>query len=229
MYLLYCDESGSVKDKDSPLFILAGICVFERQTYWLGNKIEQVIESLFNESTSIELHAQHIFTGKQRWRKMNRIDRIELMKKIYYEIANCHPSISLFGIVVHPEKIYPESPLEHAYEQLITRFNHFLRREHKNNNTHRGLVIFDKSAYENYLQEKTAFFRDVGTKFGKINNLSELPLFLDSKASRLIQLADFIAYAMHRKYKHEDTTFFEIIKSRFDSEGDSIHGLYIRI
>jgi hypothetical protein len=160
---------------------------------------------------------------------MERKDRIELMKKIYHEISNCHPSISLFGIVVHPEKVYPESPLVHAYEQLITRFNHFLRRQHRNNNTHRGLVIFDKSAYENYLQEKTAFFRDVGTKFGKINNLSELPLFLDSKASRIIQLADFIAYAIHRKYKLNDDTFFEIIKPRFDAEGDSVHGLYIRV
>jgi Protein of unknown function (DUF3800) len=54
-----------------------------------------------------------------------------------------------------------------------------------------------------------------------------VPLFLDSKASRLIQLADIVAYAVFRYYEKGDNRFFPIIQSRFDSEGSVKHGLHV--
>lgn len=59
--------------------------------------------------------------------------------------------------------------------------------------------------------------------------LSEVPLFLDSKASRLIQLADLVAYAMFRKYEHGDDDFYSIIQDRFDRVGGIQHGLYEKL
>ena len=49
-----------------------------------------------------------------------------------------------------------------------------------------------------------------------VRNLSEVPLFLDSKASRLVQLADLISFALYRLYERNDYRFFNIIKNRFD-------------
>jgi Protein of unknown function (DUF3800) len=60
-----------------------------------------------------------------------------------------------------------------------------------------------------------------------IRNFSEVPLFLDSKASRLIQLADLVAYAIFRYFEKGDNRFFPIIEPRFDSEGGVRHGLHI--
>ena len=42
MYLLYTDESGSVDDPNADIFVLPGICVFERQTHWLDDKLTMV-------------------------------------------------------------------------------------------------------------------------------------------------------------------------------------------
>ena len=41
-----------------------------------------------------------------------------------------------------------------------------------------------------------------------IPTYAEVPVFLDSKASRLIQLADLVAYALFRHHEHNDNRFY---------------------
>lgn len=64
---------------------------------------------------------------------------------------------------------------------------------------------------------------------GKTKNYAEVPVFLDSKATRLIQLADMVAFALFRHDEHQDSRWFELIKHCFDSEGAVQHGLYVKI
>ena len=68
-------------------------------------------------------------------------------------------------------------------------------------------------------------FRTLGTRWKVIRNIPEVPLFVDSHASRAVQLADHIAYAVYRRYEAKDTSFLDVIASRFDEEGGVIHGL----
>ena len=58
-------------------------------------------------------------------------------------------------------------------------------------------------------------------------NFAEVPLFLDSKMSRSIQIADIIAYSIYRKYEHGDDTYFSVIKDCFDKEGNNEYGLHL--
>ncbi len=51
---------------------------------------------------------------------------------------------------------------------------------------------------------------------------------MDSRASRLIQLADLVAYAIARHYERGDSQFYNIIKDRFDREGGVVHGLHVK-
>lgn len=53
-------------------------------------------------------------------------------------------------------------------------------------------------------------------------------MFLDSKASRLIQLADLVAFALFRAYEANDPMFYDVIRHCFDGEGGVEHGLYIK-
>lgn len=55
--------------------------------------------------------------------------------------------------------------------------------------------------------------------------MAEAPLFVDSTASRLIQIADLLAWAVWRRYEHSDTRYFDLIVRRFDREGGVLHGL----
>ena len=54
----------------------------------------------------------------------------------------------------------------------------------------------------------------------------DVPFFVDSKATRGIQYADLVAYALWRKFERGDTEFFDVIANWFDSEGGVMHGLH---
>lgn len=99
-----------------------------------------------------------------------------------------HPNNRVFASVIKKVSVSPQDPVEFAFEQLASRFDYYLKRLHKNGDTHRGLIVFDKSTYETTLQTLATDFRTVGHTWDVIRNLAEVPLFLDSKASRLYNL-----------------------------------------
>ncbi|MEJ0057243.1 MAG: DUF3800 domain-containing protein [Bacteroidota bacterium] len=65
---------------------------------------------------------------------------------------------------------------------------------------------------ESTIQNLASNFRTIGHTWGILRNFSEVPLFLDSRASRLIQLADLIAYSTYRKYASNDDQYHKILK-----------------
>ena len=228
MYLLYADESGTTHDPIQQYFVLAGFCVFERQGYWIANELDQ-IASRFDPADpgSVELHGSPMFGGRSRWRSHPKQKRHQAIEDILKVFLQSHPSNRLFASVIKKSSISPQDPVEVAFEQLASRFDKYLMRLHRSGDSQRGLIIFDKSTYETTIQSLATDFRTIGYTWGVIRNFSEVPLFLDSKASRLIQLADIIAYSIFRHFEKGDSTFFSIIEPRFDSEGGVIHGLYI--
>jgi hypothetical protein len=229
MYLLYADESGSVGDPKQEFFVLAGFCVFERQGYWIAKELDK-IASRFNpaDPTSVELHGNPMNSGKGIFRRFPKADRGNAIEDALKIFLASHPSNRLFASVIKKAKVSPADPVEFAFEQLASRFDQYLTRLHRTGDSQRGVISFDKSTYETTLQSLATDFRTIGHKWGIIRNFSEVPLFLDSKASRLIQLADLIAYAIFRNYESGDSKLFSIIQNRFDSEGGINHGLYVR-
>ncbi len=83
-----------------------------------------------------------------------------------------------------------------------------------------------QSTYETTIRSRNTDFRTIGHSWGILRNFAEVPLFIDSKASRLIQLADLIAYAIFRNYERQDDSLFSIIRHSFDAEGGITHGLH---
>ena len=229
MYLLYADESGTVHDVSQKMFVLAGFCVFERQGFWIANELDK-IAARFNpaDPASVELHGNPMQSGKGIFRQFPKEVRTQAIEDALRVFLASHPSNRLFASVVNKAKVSPTDPVEYAFEQLASRFDHYLTRLHKSGDTQRGVILFDKSTYETTIQSLATDFRTVGHRWGVLRNLAEVPLFMDSKASRLIQLADLIAYAIFRFYERGDNLFFSIIQNRFDAEGGITHGLHVR-
>ncbi|MBA3981354.1 MAG: hypothetical protein C0462_12210 [Alcanivorax sp.] len=94
--------------------------------------------------------------------------------------------------------------------------------------TQRGIMLFDESSTEQRIQTLAREFKYSGHTWGKTNNFAEVPVFLDSRASRLIQLADLVAYSLFRFHEYGDSSFYDVIQGCFDSEGGVVHGLYVR-
>lgn len=229
MHLLYLDESGSVPDPNQQYFVLAGVCVFERKTHWLEQTLNSVAQE-FNVSNSenLELHGSPMRSGREGWRRFPLAKRIEGIKKGLNVIKDNYPGIRLFGVALKKNSLPGQDPIELSFEQISSRFDMFLQRCYtKHNDPQRGIIIFDKASTEQRIQVLSREFKNVGHRWGQIKNFAEVPVFLDSKASRLIQLADLVAFSIFRWKEYQDDSFFSIIEKCFDSEGQANHGLYI--
>jgi hypothetical protein len=227
MHLLYVDDSGHPEDPNQEWFVLAGVSLFERQGYWLAESLEHVA-ARFNpaDSSSVELHGAAMRNGKD-WRAFPPSDRIQAIKDSLALLSSSHISNRIFAVAVRKGAVAPRDPVEYAFEQLSSRFDLYLRRLHLQGDTQRGLMIFDRKDGERRIQQLASEFRSVGHTWGVLKNLAEVPVFMDSKASRLLQLADLVAYAVYRNFQNGDESFFSIIESRFDQADGTRHGLHV--
>lgn len=115
--------------------------------------------------------------------------------------------------------------MEVAFEDLCSRFDLYLQRLANNGQREWGLVVLDKSTYETTLQRMSVQFRTLGTQWRVIRHLADTPFFVDSRASRVIQLADHVAYAVFRRFHAKDAQYFDLISSKFDTDDGIVHGL----
>lgn len=227
MHILYVDESGNPADSKQKYFVLAGVSVFERQIYWLDKDIREVAARFDSaDPDRVELHGSPMVSGKKFWRRFPRAKREEAIIDTLKILANSPPANRIFASVVESDAI-DSDPMVYAFSQVASRFDQYLQRLHReSNDSQRGMLLFDKSVHEHALQSLTAHYRDRGHQWGQLRNFVEVPAFIDSRASRLIQLADLVAFSIYRKY-HGDDRFFRVIESRFDSYAGRQHGLHV--
>lgn len=231
MHILYVDDSGSPDNPNDAFFVLGGISVFERGIYHLMKAADDLVASFeLGDPQDIELHGSPMCSGRDGvWRSIrDRVKREAMVRQALGLLRN-QSSVRLFAVAVDRAAVSPRDPVEVASEELCNRFNLFLQRENNRmSQGQRGLIIMDDTKREKPIQALARHFRLNGGSWGKFRNLAEVPLFVDSKASRLIQLADLVAYATWRRYEHSDGRFFDPLLPLFDAEGGVIHGLVHR-
>lgn len=119
------------------------------------------------------------------------------------------------------------NPVEYNLEQIGSPFYMDLRRHFvRKNERLQSLIVFDRNSYKTCIEGLAAGFRSMGHRFGRVRNLSEVPLFLDSRVSRPVRLADRIADVLFRSLEHRGGRFIEVIQHRFDAEDGAPHGLH---
>lgn len=227
MHLLYLDDSGSASNPNETHIVLGGLSVYEAQAYWITTELDKLAVSINpGDPHNVEFHASEIFAGRSEpWRSLNKPERIEVIKEVLRVLPRAYASATAFACVIHKPSYHAEDLMELAFEDLCQRFDVYLRKMRTEGQDQRGLIILDTSANETGLQTLARNFRVVGTRWGTISQLADTPMFLDSKASRLIQLADHIAYATFRRYESGDTSYFDIISNRFHMDHGVVHGL----
>ncbi len=232
MHLLYLDESGHLDDPNQRYFVLAGVSVFERCGHWIEQDLNNIARRFSaHDPHSVELHGSPMRSGRDGWKAHPLVDRLAAIKDALRVGVAERPrkDVRLFGAVVKKSSLPGEDPVEYAFEQMASRFDLFLKRLHaKHHDTQRGIIILDKSSTERRIQTMAREFKYSGHTWGKTKCYAEVPLFLDSRASRLIQLADLVAFALYRFHESRDNSFYDVIKHCFDSEGAVEHGLHVR-
>jgi len=230
MYLLYLDESGSVGNKNEDYYVVGGICIPERSIKWLTDQVDEFAAEIdSNNPGAIEFHASEIFGGRELpWKNMGKEERIGIIQKLLCLLRNANKDTVVFASAIHKNSFKGVDLIKMAFEDLCSRFDMYLNRMYHDSDpkySHKGLIIFDKNSYQISLENLAFEFREQGTRWRELKNIREVPFFVDSKASRIIQIADHISYAVFRRYNADDLKYFNCIEDRFDEHEGTIHGL----
>lgn len=212
MYLLYLDESGDINDPGDH-FVVGGVAVHESRARHMNRAIENVARRHLH--FDLELHAQWIRTGKGPWGRIPRHVKEALLSEVPAALAS--PQATLFAVVRAPNAVPTADPLERTFEELLLRFTQMLVRINRDGRDEHGIVIADKARYEETLQPLVQRWRTTGTRFARLRRLVEVPLFIDSRATRLTQAADFVAHGVYRFYHAGDDRLFTPLLNRFDT------------
>ncbi len=242
------DESGT--HGGSHCFVLGALAIHESDTTRLQKKLDQVvIEYLERAPVNLEeyeLHASELRNAKKPranqsqqkvsvWAHVPRADRLALLDAAYKVIVNFQPlnpatPPCLFGVVIDAKFRSNESQVtreQFAYEVLLNKFDVMLKPFRSSTNPQHGLVIHDRRIVaERDIQGWTAEWRLAAGRVGQLRNLADVPVFADSRASRLLQVADLVSYALFRAYMPEtpDGRYFDVIWDKFNRVGETVHG-----
>lgn len=228
MHFLYLDESGSNQNQNEDYFVLGGVSVPEKSVRWLSQQLNTLAEESFPDlSETFEFHAATTFNRKvPPWNTLTRDQSKLIILKVLHSLDRANPDVVSFACAVHKLSFKKNDPVTLAFENVADHFNLYLQRISTPEIEERGMIIFDETSYESSLQTLATTFRKSGNRWGnQLRNIIEVPFFVDSKASRLIQLADHIAYATFRYYNADDNYYFKHIVNRFDQAGGVFHGL----
>jgi len=207
--------------------VLGGICLLENQVHHVTQELDAIARRLKPEDPdAVEFHASETWSGRSDpWNAIAKHERQDIIKEVLGVLANSYSTAKAFACAVHKQSFPNRDPMEMAFEDLCSRFDIHLRRCHEKGDNHEGLIILDSSAHETSLQSLSREFRRYGTQWNSIRHIAEVPLFVDSRASRCVQVADHVAYSVFRRFQAGDTNYLDIILSRFDYDGTTLPGL----
>lgn len=110
-----------------------------------------------------------------------------------------------------------------AFEQVVTRFHHYLNAV---GGDAVGLMVQDNNpTAADHLTTLMRDFHDSGTTWANINRIVETPLFVDSRLTAMVQLADLCSYAVRRFFENNETNLLDRVYPRFDRAAGKLVGL----
>lgn len=210
--------------------MLGGLAVHESDVDPVRRRLNGIIRKYLHEHLrGMELHWQSIRVGDGAWGAVPRPVKRGLLRDVPLLLGsyNSPQGFALFAVSKSPGAAPQADPLQRCFEELLLRFHEYLQRLSRATGSPQfGIVVIDEAKYETLLQPVVERWRESGTRFGRLRNLVEVPLFVDSKATRFVQLADLVAHAVYRYYHAGDPSLLGPLLRGFDNDAGVVHGLF---
>lgn len=220
MYALALDESGT--HNAAPVLVIAGLAVHESDIRRLEDDLQAVIDTHLSgdsvDTYGLELHATELRSPQRarlkakgrsarpasKWLTVDGSKRQKIFSDVYTTLTSFQPSDSsyplrVFGAVVDRQHKQISVAERLAYDHVLHRYDEMLRTMQTPEGTEqRGFVIHDRrDGTDREVQTMAALWQRTGRR---LDSLVQVPMFTDSRASRLVQAADFVAYGLARHY-----------------------------
>jgi hypothetical protein len=230
VYLLYVDESGDTGVRGSSHLILAGAALFDGKWRRVRGDLGAILEKHFPSAADRprEFHASEVRKGRGPYSRLEPAQRDGLTTDVCALVTGLKQSeVCLFAIIVDKAWWFARNPGKtgddlyvEMFENLVSRFDFFLRRLHHEGRTSKGLIIADPrhEAFCRALKAAVARFHAVGTKWAALENVIETVLFIESHESPGVQLADLASYAVWRLVDKGDDSLGRSLQHCFDRE-----------
>lgn len=223
MHILYLDEAGN--HKQARYFIVAGLALFERETFFLARALDQIqAKYLPGQDDPVPFHASSLRGHPESpFDTLSSDTRKSLIDEIYMVIAES--GARLFAVAMEKDALTGD-PYERGFEEIVNRFDKMVFRvSREREENHRGLIVVAESSYRNNLELLAGKIAREGHRWGETHNLADIPYFAPAKNTRLLQLADFVANAVYGRYESGFARQFDRIAPRIDQEQGYMHGL----
>jgi len=116
---------------------------------------------------------------------------------------------------------------EQAFEQVVSRFEHYLQNIDKRSESDvSGLIIHDNN--QTIAKKHTQImqrFHQRGTLWTKIKHIIETPLFVDSQLTSMVQISDLCGYALRRYLENQEEELLDQLFPRADRRFDVVVGI----
>ena len=246
MYICFCDESGQPggfnKDKNglvqntSKYFVLSGFMID-------ADEILNIEEKMRDIKLKYCLNPYHEVKWNTRYKDIGLdLDKIMCMKKEIMAIVKKYKN-SVIGIIMDKEYCYKNKDFIKNHNDLYSVALHLLMErccmeitDRNGRDTVIPAMLFADSRKNDSnnkldIELQTSYLRakNMGTHFVKFPNFCDTLIFVDSDYSAGIQVADFCAGAIFRKYEKEDSEFFDILKTSIRTHNGRIEGAGIKI
>lgn len=238
MYFIWVDESGSPRINpqfnDNGYYILCGVIVREENWREIEDGISTIKKGVFPELNpqDWELHAFDMWNGAGLFQPGKSPLSLEKKRAVFSQVFEfvSKSEITLLCTIIFKdrlrEKYTTPQPLKYSWTFLAERFEHFLAQ--KQTGTNNGLFAIDaiQNNIESQIRGVIGSMSRNGGNYPPADHVIGYPIFVKSHIHNMIQVADMIAYAVHRYYKGDSQfkDWFEKLKPKMYRPGGRLRG-----
>lgn len=199
MYLIYLDESGNtgmdLKNKQQPIFVLAGICIKDNLWHKINNTFEEEKIKIYSDFKNYEIHTNELFNSNRKspFYKNYWKDNLIINEKIAELISKLEIKV-IFDVINKQtyRKKYKSNlnidPYLYSFNKIYTSFNEKLK-----NYSNYGIFLCDElNNMENNLNIIYPNLKILN------KNIIEKVFYLNSKENNFIQIADFCSFYINK-------------------------------
>jgi hypothetical protein len=156
------------------------------------------------------------FQKTQDYIHLTYADRLAILQATADTIGSWEDTVLFADAQQKAANVGPEEKiLDNAFEQVVTRFHHYLERKQVD----LGMLVQDQNQTSALRLTRLARrYHAGGTRYIEVPRLVETPLFVDSSLTSMVQLADLASYALRRYFENSETDLLERLYNRFDRD-----------